>query len=192
MNYLFVLLLFLGQSSQHKVQKTYSIIFRGDKAGELKSSRWEEDGATIFENQSLVNIKMLTTLEVRYRQRAVFDGQGLKVANYTLWINDKMHKSSVVKREGSVYRATINGNKHIISSPITYSSSCLMLTEPNQNQLVFSEQLAEFHTVVEVAPNQFKKTASDGKVNSYRYTSDGVLKYAKLDGGLMNFELKLQ
>jgi len=192
MNYLLALLLFFGLTGQQKNEKVYAILYKGDKAGEMKAKKWQEGAFTVFENTSRASIRMLATLEIRYHQKAIFDEQGqLYSAEYTLWVNDGVHRRSSIKKEGGRYLATINGKSQQIELPIEYSASCLMLAEPNDHRSVFSEQYGQHHKLIPQAPGQFKKIASDGKVNHYHYNKEGILQYAKLDGGLLSFELKL-
>ncbi len=177
--------------SKRSEKGVFEVYYKGQPAGTINATKTVTGKQVIFENQSLVNIRMLTRLEVKYYQKAVFINNILQQAEYTLWVNGHIHKRSEIKRAGDGYQMLLGNDEETIHGDILYTSACLLIDEPRETARVFSELQGNYHQLVQTRAHDYSKKAPDGKVNHYQYRN-GQLHWAELDGGLLTFEVKRQ
>lgn len=76
-----------------------------------------------------------------------------------------------------------------IDELIKYTSTMLLFEEPIQISKSFSELDGSLHPLEALGNHQYKKTDPKGRVNYYTY-ENSQLKSAKIDAGLIKFEIK--
>lgn len=192
---LYIVLLFsanIKTTEVAEVQKlTYTILQNDKEIGQVDASK------TTFENQitytsysnstahAIININIVSAYEV------YLENNEIRSAEANVTVRGRPYAHSYTQYCSGQCEIVKDGFEVIyIDEAISYASTMLLFEEPINVQYSYSELDGSFHEIKKIEEQVYEKTDVKGKVNRYRY-ANGILQYAKIDAGLISFEMRL-
>ncbi len=194
-NFIYIILL-LGLISASGVatgQTLYYDVVKGSKTlGEMIVVRTENEDTVTYEIVSDVELRLLFSFRVKYFLEEEFVNGQLTNGRAYNTLNEKMQKQSVVQNDGHRYVINLNGELiNIDSPPSDYSVSKLYFEKPTDQNIIFSQQFAEFLPISQTAELTFELESPEGK-NYYHYNADGICDEVKVSRTYATFYFKLR
>tara|TARA_B100000586_G_C20104397_1_gene426571 strand:+ start:1680 stop:2276 length:597 start_codon:yes stop_codon:yes gene_type:complete len=196
MKFTIFLLAFLAISysalSQNK-SFSYAVVHKGDKIGKLEAIKKVNGGITEYQTETNIQTRILAKIEVNYNFRGVFNGHELKNTEAQIFLNGKNRTSTkTIKTNEHNYKFYDSGKlEKTINSPISYTCIQLMFEEPTSVKKAYSEETGEFQSLRKIGMHSYAKENEKGRESFYHY-KNGILQTAKIDAGIIEFELQLQ
>lgn len=188
----FEILLFGWFSVANEEVVLFDVILDDEVVGEVKAVKTTTGTQTTYHSFTHIETRLITSVEVEYSTRAVYDGQVLNEAEVSLEVNGKTFTDTHTKLVDDTYRFYKNGKlKKTLDKPIRYSSIQLIFEEPAQITAAYSEDSGGFYTIEQTEKNIYEKINSRGKKSIYQYQNQ-ALKSIEVDAGLVKFEMVLK
>lgn len=191
--HIFTILLLLSESFYPPAVEVryFDIVHRDKVIGSLTATKTEDDNQIIYKNETFIRTRIVKEIEVNYLFEAMYINGELENAEAIIKVNDEIRESTITCREKPGYIVQLHQDKEkwIDSEVIVYSSVMLTFEEPAVNDKSFSEKDGNEHQLMPMGEHSYKKINSKGQENSYYYEG-GDLKWAKLDAGIINFEIR--
>ncbi|MBU2996776.1 hypothetical protein KO500_10035 [Cellulophaga baltica] len=170
----------------------YDIIYKNKNIGSLKATYSTKGDKTIYHTSSTIGIKIIKQIDVNYTYEVSMENNLLKKANVDILVNGKQHAKTNTHWQENKYLITKNNKvQDPINTTIKYSTILLYFIEPMNITKCYSEQDGSFNSITSLGNHTYKKTNSKGKENNYTY-KNGILESAIVDGGIIEFEMKLR
>lgn len=185
----FIFFLFISTYGQKQQQLVFDVIHRDKKVGEFIARKVTNGETTEYISKTEINTRILTRIEVKYNFKVLYKNHELQNAYTEVLVNGKRRTNSKTqKHQNNYYFYDCGKKEQSITSPISFSSILLIFQEPKSIAKVYSEEHGEFHELKQKSAHCYLKTNPKGRINTYSY-KNGHLQIAKLDGGLIDFEL---
>lgn len=186
--------LFLIFSSTNPVvieQRTYDVFYKEKIIGILTATKKQQGGIAYYENTTSIDTRIIAKIQVDYNYEVKYKGSDMLEANALITLNGKQRTNAVTQKKDDGYVFVKNDDKpETLNEAIGYSTVKLIFEEPVNIRQVYAEEHGEFHTIGKTAGHTYEKKTPDGKVNMYMY-SNGILQSAQIDGGVINFSIRL-
>jgi len=190
--YFILCYLLVPQKSDKHLVKTsieFDILLRNKVVGQLIATKVNKESKTYYHSSTTIKTKIIREVLVNYKYDVVFDHSLLKQADVFITVNDKTHAETHTTRIDDYYQFKDDDKNSIRHhSPINYSTILLYFIEPINIETCFSEEDGSINRIVSLGNHVYKKINSKGKENIYYY-KDGILSKAKIDGGLVSFQM---
>ena len=171
----------------------YAVIHKENKIGQLEAIK--KKNAEIIEYSTATNIetRILAKIEVNYNFQVFFKGHQLTKAEAEIFVNGKNRTSTKTIRTNEKFYKFYDSGKleKSIKSPISYTCIQLMFEEPIGIKKAYSEETGEFQSIRKIGNHSYAKENEKGRESLYYY-KNGILQTAKIDAGIIEFELQLQ
>jgi hypothetical protein len=195
---LWYLLIFNFVFNQATIESTtnktlwYDIIYKEKNIGNLKAIHTYNDSKNTYHTSSTIEIKMIKQFNVNYTYEVSMENHHLKKADVDILVNGKQHAKTITHWHENKYLITKNDKtQDPIKTTIKYSTIQLYFIEPSNIHSCYSEEDGSFNTIESLGNHSYKKINSKGKENIYYY-KNGTLEKATIDGGIIEFEMKLR
>jgi len=188
------LIFFIGLNSDSISTNTslhYDIIMKDKVIGSLDTHQNTKGSLTTYQSLTSIKTKLLTTIEVDYKYDVIFNNSLLKKANVSIVINDRQHAETSTLWKNDQYEIVKNQKESSFKDSIQYTTILMYFKEPKKIKNCYSEQDGSMNTIVSLGNHRYKKINAKGKENTYFYKK-GVLHKANIDGGVVNFELRIR
>ncbi|TVZ10381.1 hypothetical protein JM80_2919 [Cellulophaga sp. RHA_52] len=190
-----LLLVFLGgliaKNNTVNTVLHFDILHKNKVVGNLQATKTIEDGLTTYHSFTHIQAKILTTINVKYTYNVVFNNKELNKADVSIMLNNKVYAETSTERSNKEYKITKNKKVSTFKEPITFTTVQLYFTEPLHITTCYSEQDAAMNTLIYLGNHKYKKVNAKDNENIYTY-KNGVLYEASIDGGLINFTMKIK
>ncbi|SIN75288.1 DUF6134 family protein [Algoriphagus halophilus] len=190
------LLLFLFLSSsvwgqESTISQNYDIVVAGFRIGGMTAQKIESPNETKFEINSLVDFWFFGRVHVDFLQKADYiDGQ-LHNAS-TVSNSNRGNFQTNVSWNNDHYVVDANTykyeNKEPVNQPIYSSPARLYFEEPNDGDILLSENFGLITTVVEDEPGVYSLEVN-GNTNTFYY-EDGILQKVVLENSIKNYVIR--
>ena len=168
----------------------YDIFVKNKPIGSLEVSRKTLGTVTTYQSFTSIKTKILTTIAVDYKYDVSFDNDHLQKASVNILINHKPHAETSTLWKDNQYLIVKNKKESTLKDSIAYTTILLYFKEPKHIDYCYSEQDGTMNTIVPLGNHSYKKINANGKENIYFYRK-GVLDHATIDGGVVNFEMRI-
>jgi len=179
----FILALFLpflvGSPSQKKTI-TYDLKHKDTIIGALTATQIINGDQETYIVKTDISKRVLHIKQCHYDLEVNYKNGQMQSSDYELFINNKLDKSTTIKKNGSGYSAKKNGRaQNINQSNIGFSSAMLYFKEPKGVSNTFSEPNLKSRPL---KPHGSKAHTYvlDKKAGEYQY-KDGVLEHMTFD-----------
>jgi len=175
-----------------KETKLFDVVFKGDKIGTLKVKRHERKDKTIYTSNTRIKttILLIKKINIRHKYRVSYQSEQLLLSKVTIKVNKKKPERIKVRQSDNGYLIKSNSeDTYRIDEPIKYSSILLYFEEPKNITKSFSERSGNFNAIDQMDDGSYRIINEEGDENRYYYT-DGQLSLMKVDGGMVNFEIR--
>lgn len=190
MRFLILLLIFVSSNAFYEEKASFEVVHRGKSIGVLEAVKEVVYKKTVYTNQTNIDTRIITKIEVNYGYNVTFDRLGLVEASARIKFNGKQRTNAFTERKGEGYTFVRDNEKpEELNQDIKYSTVKLIFEEPKNISNVYAEEHGEFHTIKQIASNTYRKTSPDGKENTYYY-KNGILEKAEIDGGVIKFQIQ--
>ena len=190
-----VLLVFLGTliAKNNTVETVlhFNILHKNKIVGSLVTTKTIDDNIINYHSFTHIQTKIITTINVKYTYNVAFKNKELNKADVSIMLNNKVYAETNTERNNKEYKITKNKKISTFNEPITFTTVQLYFTEPLHITTCYSEQDAVMNTLVYLGNHKYKKVNAKGNENIYTY-KNGVLYEASIDGGLINFTMKIK
>ncbi|WKB80659.1 hypothetical protein QYR09_12980 [Cellulophaga lytica] len=190
-----VLLVFLGtliaKNNTVKTVLHFNILHKNKIVGSLVTTKTIDDNVINYHSFTHIQTKIITTINVKYTYNVAFKNKELNKADVSIMLNNKVYAETNTERNNKEYKITKNKKISTFNEPITFTTVQLYFTEPLHITTCYSEQDAVMNTLVYLGNHKYKKVNAKGNENIYTY-KNGILYEASIDGGLINFTMKIK
>ncbi|WP_244156209.1 DUF6134 family protein [Maribacter ulvicola] len=171
---------------------SFNIIHKDKIVGKLQAIKTTRNSKVNYQSITTINARIIKEIEVNYKYDVTYENNLLKKANVLIDVNNKPHTDITTNWKGNHYQISKNSKKEkVVEGDITYTTILLYFKEPINIEKCYSEQDGSFNTIVPLGNHVYKKINAKDQENIYHY-EDGILKKAKINGGLVNFEIVAQ
>ncbi|MCL6217374.1 DUF6134 family protein [Zunongwangia pacifica] len=172
---------------------SFEVIHKENKIGTLEAIKKISGDITEYQTETNIETRILAKIEVNYNFQVVFNGHHLKNTEAEIFLNGKNRTSTkTISTNGGTYKFYDSGKlEKTINSPISYTCIQLMFEEPIGFKKAYSEETGEFQTLRKIGSHSYAKENEKGRESIYYY-KNGILQTAKIDAGIIEFELHLQ
>lgn len=140
--------------------------------------------------ESEVTYKVLFSFTIRYSMYEKFRGAHLDWGKALSTLNGRTQKDSKIVSSKKGHTLTLDGVSAEVTDPIEYSISQIYFEEPNDGQVVFSQQFAQFLTFKKVDKHRYLLASPDGD-NYYTYVN-GICTDVRVQRDFANFNFVIQ
>ena len=175
-----------------KENYTYTIIHKDDTIGQLKALKETQGQSVQYLTKTNIETRILTKIEVSYAFDVKFDGQHLEQSDVQIYFNGKERTNTKTLKSTSGYKFYDSGElEKNIKHSVSYCGVQLIFEEPTGIDRVYSEETGGFHALRKIGNHIYAKENEKGRESTYLY-KNGILHSAKIDAGIIEFELRLQ
>ncbi len=158
----------------------YEIISKDKKIGTIEGTIIKKNNITKVDIVALGEIDFILTEHVKYQLNSMYKNDELQFSSATIFLNNKTHFSSVVKKEGDYYIIDKNEHKESFTDPIHYSGALLYFVEPKTFKRIFSEIDNVEKDIIKESEGTYKIINPDTEKASYFTYENGILKTANI------------
>lgn len=188
-----ILFLFLNfMSYGQKENYTYNIIHKDDTIGQLKAVKETHGKSVQYATKTNIETRILTKIEVSYAFDVTFNDQQLQQSAVKVYFNGRERTNTKTLKSNSGYKFYDSGElEKNIKQSVSYCAVQLIFEEPSGIDKVYSEETGAFHSLTKIASHSYSKENEKGRESIFHY-KNGILHSAKIDAGIIEFELHLQ
>ena len=190
-NLIFILVFIsLGSVSKPTDESLYfNVVHKGKVIGSLNATKTLKDSITYYQSSTTIETRIIKEIRVNYKYDVAFKKNMLESSKVDITLNEKPHAKTRTLWKDSDYQVIKNDeDKETLTDSINYSTVQLYFKEPKNIDKCYSEQNGSFNTIIALGNHAYKKINSKGRENIYYYKK-GLLRKAKIDGGLITFEI---
>ena len=182
------LLFFTGINAQ---TYKFEILSKGKKIGTITGTIKTIDKVIKVDIVALAKIHFIIDEDIKYELNSVYKDGMLFFSSASIFLNNKPHFSSVIRKDGENYILTKNGKQTTLNEPIYYSGSLLYFIEPIDKQKIFSEIDDILKDITKDSTSFYKIVNPKNGYASYFIFENGILKSAKIHHTYMDVEVHL-
>jgi hypothetical protein len=169
----------------------FDVVRSNKTVGEFVVVKTYHDDLITYKSSAIINTRFIKKIPVLYQIEVIMDEKEMKAADAFVEVNGKIRSHTVIKQETNKYHIQRKGkNEKWVDGPINYPAIFLLFNEPVDIERSFSEESGDFHDLYDMGHNTYKKIDVNGRDNWYFY-ENGKLQRAKIDAGLIKFEIIL-
>ena len=190
-NLIFILVFIsLGSVSKPTDESLYfNVVHKGKVIGSLNATKTLKDSITYYHSSTTIETRIIKEIRLNYKYDVAFKKNMLESSKVDITLNEKPHAKTRTLWKDSDYHVIKNDeDKETLTDSINYSTVQLYFKEPKNIDKCYSEQNGSFNTIIALGNHAYKKINSKGRENIYYYKK-GLLRKAKIDGGLITFEI---
>ncbi len=158
----------------------YEIISKKKIIGTIEGTITKKDNITKVDIVALGEIDFILKEHIKYKLNSMYKDGELIFSSATIFLNNKIHFSSVVKKEGDYYIIDKNEHKESFTDPINYSGALLYFIEPKTFTRIFSEIDNVEKDISKESKDTYKIINPDTEKASYFTYENGILKTANI------------
>ncbi len=161
------------------------------KVGVLTADRKHQGDREVINITSVINTKMVFTIDIRYEMETVFENGVMQQSEVTVYRNGKLKERSLLQREGRRYRCEKDGSVEWLDHPgVTFTSASLYFSPPRGVEEVFSEQYIAFNPIRYEKDGAYRMDpVAKNQPNRYTY-QEGQLTEVEIGHWFANLTLK--
>lgn len=185
-----IILSMLAAFRLHAQEYHFDQFAKGEKIGVLDVERTEQGDRSVIRFRSEIEVSLILTVHVLYRQKVVLENGILTKARITVRKNGKPDKQVITRRQDGKYLVELDGKSSIVHrDSIGFPAVMLYLEEPEGIEEVFSTYYGDFNPIRKASDEYHLSVDDKGNQNTYVY-QEGKLIRAKLHHWLTDIELK--
>ena len=167
----------------------YEIFSKDKKIGTIEGTISKKANITKVDIVALGEIDFILTEHVKYKLNSMYKDGELVFSSATIFLNNKAHFSSVVKKEADYYIIDKNEHKESFTDPINYSGALLYFIEPKTFTRIFSEIDNVEKDIIKESKDTYKIINPDTEKASYFTYENGILKTANIHHTYIDVEI---
>ncbi|MFT4667020.1 MAG: hypothetical protein ACI8YQ_004637 [Polaribacter sp.] len=156
----------------------YKVTANSKEIGTLVVKETKEDKVSQIEIISDVSVRVIFLVELNYKLNSIYENGVLQYSKVTTCLNDKVHSTTTVEKQGEKYLIVKDGKKSIFDKAIKYTGAMIYLYEVEEGSTVFSEIDAAENRVKKIGPNRYKLYNPKNKEIAEYYYENGNLQKA--------------
>lgn len=159
-----------GVPADYFHQSHYNVFKSGKVVGHMVCTRSEKNGVVEYTTESNINVSFIIDVAIYNKVQSSFINGLLYNGNSQRIINGKPKAESHISWSNDKYLVSgMGSNPGELKSRISFSTACLMYTEPRNYQQIYSENFRRFVDIEEVSPHKYALKLPDGNNNYYTY-----------------------
>ncbi len=158
----------------------YEILAKNKKIGTIEGTITKKDNLTNVDIIALGEIDFILKEHIKYKLNSMYKDGELIFSSATIFLNNKTHFSSVVKKEDDYYIIDKNEHKESFTDPIHYSGALLYFIEPKAFKRIFSEIDNVEKDIIKESKDTYKIINPATKNASYFTYENGILETANI------------
>ncbi len=194
MNILLTLVLLLASPTQAKAQATtlhYNVLNNEKNIGTLVISKKQQGELTEYHSKNSTKISRIATFNVDHELVAVFRNDQLESSLVTVHVNGNLREKTRIECKGAACIMTEkSGQETQIKGPIKATAINLYFNEPQNDQMVLSEQFGNWQTIEAKGPAEYE-LHRQGKKNNILFYENGIMTSSELGTSWINTRLEL-
>ena len=180
-----------SNATEEKQTLIYDLKVSGKSIGKVNTTKVIDHNQTTYTSNTDATVKMLISIDIKTRMRAVFEDGKLIESDYKLFRNNTLKETASINYKDGKYILSHNGKRNEIKSLITKSTIMLPYYMPKNNEKIFEEIEGNFKIMKLINEDNYNfiQPHSNQK-DDYRY-KNGIMQYCLVRNTLVNFEMTL-
>ena len=171
---------------------SFDVIYKDEPIGILKAERKKSSDRTLYTSSTHIKTRILLVkkVNVRYNFEVAYEIGKLQQSKVVIKVNKGRREEILTEKEDGKYKVTlVDEDRFFITESIDHSTIMLYFEEPEGFEKTFSEQTGNFNAIRKIKEGVYIKRNEKGRENTYHY-ENGKLSYVKVDGGIIEFEIR--
>ena len=170
----------------------YNVVYRGKNVGTMQLYQKQAGENVYTKVVANVKINLIINIKVHTEEECMFQSGKLVYSNLTRTVNGKEKANKQTKAVADTYQTFSFGKPGSVNKEaIDYNFGLLYCTEPENKQMIYSDNFQQFVNIQKVSDHKYKIKLPDGNYNYYSF-ENGICSIAELHHTFYTFYVTLK
>lgn len=167
-----ILVLFCFTSSKSQTHLSYVVMRNGEKVGNMKMMRLQNNNEVEILIESDINIRMIKNMHVVAKEKSIYKNNRLVYSTVYRELNGKQKASRQTQYKNNAYELITESKKQTINNvDISFNLAMLYFLEPVNVKNIYSDYYQQLIEIKNLSNNAYKLQLPNGDYNIYYYNN---------------------